>query len=250
MSSSPIFMLSITSVIILSIVHVLADVFRWKRQLPQKYSLSIADGISISYVFLGLLPKIVERTSYLPDTLGTTVNILKDSPFLPLLVGLVAFYGLERLVEKPIADSSKETSEEPTGLRVWIHLASYALYKAVIGYLIAQMDNPVAMVLFVVSMAVHFLVVDYRMMEIHKGVYQRIGRWILTLAILSGWMIGTTTIISPLFVTLLLSFVAGGMVLVVLEEEFSRQHPSSFPAFIAAVMLYMFVQIFAPFPLN
>jgi hypothetical protein len=40
-----------------------------------------------------------------------------------------------------------------------------------------------------------------------------------------------------------LSFLAGGIVLVVLEEEFSRDHPSSFAAFVTAVALYTVVQI-------
>tara|TARA_R100000935_G_scaffold10346_1_gene20651 strand:+ start:9788 stop:10111 length:324 start_codon:yes stop_codon:yes gene_type:complete len=105
------------------------------------------------------------------------------------------------------------------------------------------MNNPVSLVIFVLSMAVHFLVVDYRMMAIHKGVYQRIGRWALTVAILVGWVVGATTVISPVLVTLLLSFLAGGIVLVVLEEEFSREHPSSFLAFAAAVIVYAVVQI-------
>ncbi len=105
------------------------------------------------------------------------------------------------------------------------------------------MDNPVAMTIFVISMAVHFLVVDYRLMEIHKGAYQRVGRWLLTLAILVGWVVGITTVISPMVVTLLLAFLAGGIVLVVLEEEFSREHPSSFAAFVVAVIISIAVQI-------
>ncbi|WP_324754490.1 hypothetical protein [Roseovarius sp. Pro17] len=235
--------LSLASVLFLSLVHVLADMLRWKRQLPQKYWLSFADGISISYVFLGLLPKIVEGTAAFPDSLGYAAEILKHSPFLPLLIGLVAFYGMERMVEKPVDASGSHIAHEATGLRVWIHLASYAFYKAIIGYLIVQMNNPVSIVIFAISMAVHFLVVDYRMMDIHKGVYQRIGRWALTIAILVGWIVGATTVISPVVVTLLLSFLAGGIVLVVLEEEFSREHPSSFPAFVAAVAVYTVVQI-------
>ena len=235
--------LSLASVVFLSLVHVLADMLRWKRQLPQKYWLSFADGISISYVFLGLLPKIVDGTAAFPSSLGYAAEILKHSPFLPLLVGLVAFYGMERLVEKPVGATGSHPAQDSTGLRVWIHLASYAFYKAIIGYLIVQMNNPVSIIIFVISMAVHFLVVDYRMMEIHKGVYQRIGRWALTAAILIGWIVGATTVISPVLVTLLLSFLAGGIVLVVLEEEFSRDHPSSFPAFVTAVVLYMAVQI-------
>jgi zinc transporter ZupT len=107
---------------------------------------------------------------------------------------------------------------------VWIHLSPFAFYKAIIGYLIAQIDNPVSIAIFGVSMAVHFLVVDYPMMEIHKQVYQQFGRWLLTLAFLAGWAVGVTTLISPMVVTLLLAFIAGGIVLVVLEEEFSREH--------------------------
>lgn len=236
--------LSLASVVFLSLVHVLADILRWKRQLPQKYWLSFADGISISYVFLGLLPKIIEGTAAFPDSLGYGAGLLKQSPFLPLLIGLVVFYGMERLVEKPAgAVGAKTAAGDTAGLRVWIHLASYAFYKAIIGYLIVQMNNPVSIVIFVISMAVHFLVVDYRMMEIHKSVYQSFGRWALTIAILIGWVVGATTVISPVLVTLLLSFLAGGIVLVVLEEEFSRDHPSSFRAFVLAVIVYMAVQI-------
>lgn len=243
MSETTLIGLSFASVVFLSLVHVLADMLRWKRQLPQKYWLSFADGISISYVFLGLLPKIIDGTSAFPESLGYAADILKHSPFLPLLIGLVAFYGMERLVEKPVGAIGVHVEQETTGLRVWIHLASYAFYKAIIGYLIVQMDNPVSIIIFVFSMAVHFLVVDYRMMDIHKDVYQRIGKWALTVAILVGWVVGITTVISPVVVTLLLSFLAGGIVLVVLEEEFSRAHPSSFPAFVTAVVLYMAVQI-------
>ena len=71
-------------------------------------------------------------------------DILRNSPFLPLLIGLVAFYGMERLVEKPANARGANIGYETTGLRVWIHLASYAFYKAIIGYLIVQMNNPVS----------------------------------------------------------------------------------------------------------
>lgn len=234
---------SLAAVVLLSLVHVLADLLGVNRQFPQKYWLSFADGISISYVFLGLLPKIVEGTVNIPDSIGPMAVALKQNPFLPLLIGLVAFYGLERLVEdSPRPQNGSHSSKNASGLRVWSHLASYAFYKAIIGYLIAKMNEPLLIVIFVLSIAVHFLVVDYRMMEIHKGVYQKTGRWLLTAAILIGWVVGITTEIAPVVVTLLLAFVAGGIVLVVLEEEFSREHPSSFFAFMLAVLAYMLVQ--------
>lgn len=45
-----------------------------------------------------------------------------------------------------------------------------------------RMNAPLLIAIFTLSIAVHFLVVDYRMMEIYKGAYQQIGRWLLTLA--------------------------------------------------------------------
>ncbi len=124
MNGTSLLALSLTAVVFLSLIHVLADYLRWKRQLPQKYWLSFADGISISYVFLGLLPKIIEGTASIPTTIGPAADILKHSPFLPLLVGLVTFYGIERLVEKPTTKSDSHLTNNTTGLRVWSHLAS------------------------------------------------------------------------------------------------------------------------------
>ncbi|WP_162558919.1 hypothetical protein [Sphingorhabdus sp. EL138] len=57
----------------------------------QKYWLSFTDAISFSYVFLGLLPKIVLGTRSFPDTLGSVADILQHSPFQPLLIGLEVF---------------------------------------------------------------------------------------------------------------------------------------------------------------
>lgn len=105
------------------------------------------------------------------------------------------------------------------------------------------MNNPVSIVAFVILMAVHSLVVDYRMMEIHKGVYQLVGKRALTVAILAGWIVDATAVLSSVLVTLLLSLLVGRIVLVVLEEELSRGRPPSFPAFVTAVASSMAVQI-------
>ena len=76
--------LSLAAVVFLSLVHVLVDMFHLTQQVPQKYWLSFADGISISSVFLGLLPKITVGTAEIPDSLGPIVNVLKYNSFLPV----------------------------------------------------------------------------------------------------------------------------------------------------------------------
>lgn len=63
----------------------------------------------------------------------------------------------------------------------------------------------VSIAIFVVSMAVHSLVVNYRMMEIHKGVYYRIGRWALILAMLAGEIVPVIGVFSNSGVSLKLA---------------------------------------------
>ncbi|MBS7847619.1 MULTISPECIES: hypothetical protein [Pseudomonas] len=84
----------------------------------------------------------------------------------------------------------------------------------------------------------HFLVVDHRLLELHKSSFLSTGRWVLSAAIPLGWAIGLMTVISPPIVTFLLSFVADSMVLMVIQEEFSAARSSSFPAFLVGVCLY------------
>ncbi len=141
-------------------------------------------------------------------------------------------------MDRPPALDTQGEAEPSAWSRVWSHLACYAVYKGLIGYIIASLTGVFAIFVFVIPMTMHFLVVDYRLLEIHKGIYQRIGRWVLSAAIFIGWVVGIRTEISPAIVTLLLAFVAGGMVLIVLEEEFSKDHPSCFLAFLLAVAFY------------
>ena len=124
---------TLIAAIFLAFVHVLANKFQPERIITQKYWLSFADGISISYVFLSLLPKVVEGVEHFSDTMGAVSIWLNPSPFFPLLMGLVVFSGLERLIERPSKLSSHEQTKKTSGLRIWSHLASYAVYKGLLG---------------------------------------------------------------------------------------------------------------------
>jgi zinc transporter ZupT len=84
----------------------------------------------------------------------------------------------------------------------------------------------------------YFLVVDHRLLELHKSSFLSTGRWVLSAAIPLGWAIGLMTVISPPIVTFLLSFVAGSMVLMVIQEEYSETGSSSFPASLVGICLY------------
>lgn len=87
-------------------------------------------------------------------------------------------------------------------------------------------------------MALHFVVNDYGLRENHKHIYDHLGRWILTAAIIAGWVIGIGTEIDKNSLALLLAFLAGSIVLNVLKEELPDERQSRFWAFALGSAIY------------
>jgi hypothetical protein len=94
------------------------------------------------------------------------------------------------------------------------------------------------LLLYVIAMALHFLVNDYSLWEDHKHAYSRVGRWILSAAVVCGWTIGTQTEIGEAFTAVLFAFLAGGIVLNILKEELPQERESRFWTFALGAMGY------------
>jgi hypothetical protein len=242
-------LLTLGPALLLSLVHVWAALLHPDRIIARKYWLSFADGVSITYIFLQLLSEITElihrphgstgkqHSSSIAESIEPYLGWLEHYPFLPLLAAVVIFYGLERLMEQT-GQSHAEREVELPPLRIWIHLAGFSFYKMLIGYILAGITDPVTVTVFTIAMAMHFFVVDIHLVEIHPHVYTRIGRWMLGVALLVGWGIGIVTAIAPLVLALMLSFVSGGAILMVIQEEFSERRPASYGAFLLGVVIY------------
>ncbi len=67
-------------------------------------------------------------------------------------------------------------------------------------------------------MALHFVINNHGLRENYKNAYDQIGRWVLSAAIIVGWVVGSRTELSAVVIALLFAFLAGGVVLNVLKE--------------------------------
>ncbi|WP_207956223.1 hypothetical protein [Rubrobacter marinus] len=94
------------------------------------------------------------------------------------------------------------------------------------------------LLLFFLAMALHFVVNDHGLREQHKSAYRRVGRWVLSAAILLGWMLGLLVEVPEFVVAAITAFLAGGTVLNVLKEELPEERESRFWAFALGVALY------------
>ncbi|WP_333774040.1 hypothetical protein [Streptomyces sp. IBSBF 3136] len=231
----------------LAFLHVWSPYVHPGRYIDSRYWRAFADGISITYIFLQLLPEITRLAdeelhadeSYVlrfPGWLGALSAWGEQNPFLPLLLGFTLFYGLERGIERPVDHGSSGGAGRP--VHFWVHMVGMSLYKILLGYLMGQITSVFGLLIFAFAITMHFLVIDFHLLEMHHSAYHRIGRWILTGAFLVGWFLSTQVAIDPPVLAMLVSFVAGGAVLMIIQDEFSESVDNSYAAFLIAVLLY------------
>ena len=122
----------------------------------------------------------------------------------------------------------------------WLHIAGFAIYNILIGYLIGQREKSDIrdLLLFSLAMALHFVVNHHGLRQDHKIIYDKIGRWVLSIAIIVGWFLGSVTEINQAIVAVLFAFLAGGIVLNVLKEELPEERESCFWSFACGTLSY------------
>jgi hypothetical protein len=232
----------------LAAIHLYSGRMRFLDVLPRSRWLSAAGGISVAYVFVHLLPDLAEEQETIREAAGEGFNFLEYHVYLVALIGLAAFYGLERSAKTSRRRKRSAGDEDSTGAGIfWVHAASFTVYNALIGYLLLHREEPGvwSLILFAFAMGVHFVVNDYGLRRDHKGTYDRIGRWVLAAGILAGWVVGLFFEVSEAAIAVLFGFLAGGVIMNVLKEELPEDHESRFWAFALGAAAYAVVLLVA-----
>ncbi|HEV7350811.1 hypothetical protein [Telluribacter sp.] len=211
--------------------------------LPRSIWLSMAGGVSVSYVFLHLFPELNAGQKHIQSEFVGEA-FLRHHVYLMALLGLSVFYGLERLVSKSSQKGKSHVDEDqkkrPEPGMFWLHITSFGIYNALIGYLLfTREEGPLKeLILFSIAMALHFLVNDFGLYEHHRRKYSTSGRWVLVGALVLGWVTGFFIEISHTLFVLVLAFIGGGVILNVLKEELPEERESRFWAFLAGSLAY------------
>ncbi len=233
-------LLTAAIVAVMALSHLFSNKMLFLQGIPRSPWLSMAGGISVAYVFLHILPELSEGQSALEEVSSLVgLAFLEDHVYIMALLGLAVFYGLERAAKSRRRPEVGEKSGNSSSI-FWLHIASFCVYNALIGYLLLHRieQDLQSLLFFGFAMTVHFVVNDYGLREDHEEDYDRVGRWVLSAAIFVGWGAGAITEIPEPAIALIFSFLAGGIVLNVLKEELPRERKSRFWAFALGVAAY------------
>ncbi|SEP88273.1 hypothetical protein [Streptomyces radiopugnans] len=241
--------------LLLALLHLTAPRIRKLPLVPERATGSFAGGLAVAYVFLHLLPELAEGSEAIGEALS---DVLRPTPLTDLgvftvaLAGFTCFYGLERLADRHGGRGARERRDADAGSSVgggrepgaWVyrlHLGSFLVYNALITYTMALRlrTGVVFALLFTVAMGLHFVLTDRSLEEHYHGRFRRGGRYALAAALLLGW--GLSAVLAPtstLLVSVLTAALAGSILLNVFKEEIPSGRRSSFPWFLAGLVLY------------
>lgn len=224
--------------LVLSLVHLFAGKLRFLDRIPRSRWLSIASGSSVAYVFLHLLPELTAAQNSIEETLDGLVRGFSHQAYFIAAIGLTVFYGLERLAFRRSSGGLARDPDED-GTIFWVHIGSFGTYNLLIGYLLAdRASEPGEYLAFVAALALHFVVNDYGLRKHHSERYRHTGRWLLSLSVILGALVGWVFELPQPLVLAFLAFVAGGIVLNVLKEELPPERESRFWPFALGMLVF------------
>ena len=224
----------------LALIHAFAAKLPIFAIVPRFRWTSFAGGVSLSYVFLEILPELSHTQAELQHAELPLVQYLENHVYILALLGLLAFYGLDSLALQSRPSQSDPEKTSKGNAVFWIHITGFALLNVILGYLLQELshDALIGCILFFVAIALHFFIIDETLREHHQALYDRQGRWVLVGAIVVGAIAGQLLHLNEAAIAIVWSFLAGSIILNVLKRELPDEKESCFGSFISGTALF------------
>jgi hypothetical protein len=228
-----------SAALLLASVYVFGN--RVRARSHHRWWISIAGGVSVSTIFIDLLPEISERQAgFSAGPHHGAALFPEQAIYLAAMLGFVLFYGLEYLVA-----SSASAEGGPSRRLSSFRITAFATYSSLIAYLLVHSvwTGGPSLALYAVAMAFHFLLVEHSFEGGGYGAYQSRGRWILALAVMAGWCAGMLTSIPEQWLARITGFICGGVIMNTLVVELPEGRGGRFWPFVLAAAAYSVVLI-------
>lgn len=221
---------SIISILFLTSVHLWAvkdTINLWRKKL-----FSFAGGISVAYVFVDLLPKLSKGQAIWSATNPNLPFLEKHVYFLALL-GVLFFFGIEHVKFKHKSRS------------FWSNSSGNIIFNILIGYALSNPSDPEVQpfILFTIAISLHQWVRDHILCSEDAKTFKRFGRYVLVLALITGWILGLLINLNPAAVALIMAFIGGGIMINIFHYEVPSKSTHYLP-FVVGSLGYALLLLF------
>lgn len=217
--------------------HLLSHWF--SRQLPRDSNAfsSFSGGVAIAYVFLYMLPNLVEYNKPIGKLL---VHNQWLTPFTELfiyivaLAGFIIYYGFDLLAERHKAQAHDD------GFVYALHVSLLCLYNFLITYTMSlrAMYSTTATCLFTIAMALRFVLTDRKFSRLYETRFNHVGRYLLSAALLIGWLLSVLfDPVNVLFSAFMISFLSGSVLLNVFRDDLPATELTDYAWFTAGASI-------------
>lgn len=216
------------SLFVLIFVHLIANQVTVLTWVWHGRFLSFSAGLSLAYVFVDLLPTLEKGQPILKETFETMLPYLDRHTYLIALIGVLFYYGLH-------SSAPKEKK-----INFWLTIAGYLLFNFFTGTSLSDSNNPdiQPIVFFTIALALHLFVHDHNVGMEDLAYFKHEVRWWLIAALLIGYVLGYITQIPTAVVVVVVSFLAGGILLNSLRYELPKRNHVEYGFFVLGALIY------------
>ncbi|MDQ0255669.1 multisubunit Na+/H+ antiporter MnhE subunit [Evansella vedderi] len=214
-------------------IHLLANELIPSGRIQRLKWFSFSGGLAVSYVFVYVLPTL-HKEQLLVKKYGDYFTMESELYFIGLL-GVLIFYGIQKVVRK------EQRKGRPGKARAlfWLQILFFGLYNALVAYTIISHEvHGVQAVFYGLAVGLHFVAVAHDLWREYADIYNHMGRYVLAIGIIVGWIMGMTVSLGPLMESIVFAFISGAMILNVLKYELPPDEEAHFPTFAIGVVAY------------
>lgn len=214
--------------IVFIIIHFFANALLPSERLKQMRWFSLSGGLAVSYIFVYLLPTLHKEQANIEEPYRRFT--MESEIYFVGLIGVVAFLGLQILIRQNYVSHTAS---------FWSAISFYAVYNALVSFTVLSFEVAGIQALFYcIAIGLHFIAVAHDMWREFPTEYNKYGKYVLALGIVTGWIFALTVNLSPLFNSIVFAFIAGAMIFHVFTHELPSEKETHFPTFAAAVVIY------------